>query len=162
MIDFAPFGRSEPPHAHLCTDPAAELHDALVGWERGRPAKRVGRVIRGRKCATPADFFNEAAAALQFPPYFGENWDAFADCFRDLGRFGDKAAVVVVILDADRLPAELAQSLGEVLTVCLDDVNGPEKPLKPRPLHVVLHTSAAKAGPTARRFAAAGLRFADA
>jgi RNAse (barnase) inhibitor barstar len=41
-------------------------------------------IIRGAHCATSTDFFNELAAALKFPPYFGHNWDAFNDCINDL------------------------------------------------------------------------------
>jgi RNAse (barnase) inhibitor barstar len=29
-------------------------------------------------------FLKQAAAALQFPDYFGNNWDAFADCLTDM------------------------------------------------------------------------------
>jgi hypothetical protein len=31
-----------------------------------------------------AGFLNAAAKALQFPHYFGSNWDAFEDCLTDL------------------------------------------------------------------------------
>lgn len=43
------------------------------------------RVLRGTKATTVPGLFDEAAAALQFPAYFGENWDAFDDCVTDLG-----------------------------------------------------------------------------
>jgi len=42
------------------------------------------RVIRGRKCPTSAALHNEVAAALQFPGYYGENWDAMDECITDL------------------------------------------------------------------------------
>lgn len=42
------------------------------------------RIIRGNKSKTIPDFFNEIAAALQFPYYFGENGAAFRDCITDL------------------------------------------------------------------------------
>lgn len=44
----------------------------------------VIKVIRGRKSETLHDFFNESAAALQFPYYFGENGAAFSECITDL------------------------------------------------------------------------------
>ncbi|HEU5434432.1 MAG TPA: barstar family protein [Thermomicrobiales bacterium] len=34
--------------------------------------------------ATKAAFLAECARRLDFPPYFGHNWDAFDECFRDL------------------------------------------------------------------------------
>jgi len=42
------------------------------------------RTIRGKRCTTPERFFQEAAAAFQFPYYFGENWSAFDECINDL------------------------------------------------------------------------------
>ena len=42
------------------------------------------RVIRGWKCSDYAALHNEVAAALQFPGYYGENWDAMDECITDL------------------------------------------------------------------------------
>jgi hypothetical protein len=36
--------------------------------------------VRGEKATDDARFFDELAAALQFPYYFGENWDAANEC----------------------------------------------------------------------------------
>ena len=44
----------------------------------------IVRVIQGRRCETPQSLFQEWAAALQFPYYFGHNWDAFDECITDL------------------------------------------------------------------------------
>lgn len=35
--------------------------------------------------ASKAELLRRAAAALQFPEYFGANWDAFYDCLTDFG-----------------------------------------------------------------------------
>lgn len=40
----------------------------------------------------------EAGAALQFPYYFGENWDAFDECISDLSWL--PSANTVVVLDS--------------------------------------------------------------
>jgi len=44
----------------------------------------VIRFVRGIRCLSQERFFQECAAALQFPWYFGENWDAFDECIADL------------------------------------------------------------------------------
>jgi len=45
----------------------------------------VCRWIRGKRCRTKDQLLQEWAAALQFPWYFGHNWDAFDECICDLG-----------------------------------------------------------------------------
>jgi hypothetical protein len=42
------------------------------------------RVIRGWKCSNYEALHNEVAAALQFPNYYGENWNAMDECITDL------------------------------------------------------------------------------
>jgi hypothetical protein len=43
-----------------------------------------------------AGFLNEAAKVLQFPSYFGFNWDAFEDCLTDLSWFETKGYVLLI------------------------------------------------------------------
>lgn len=59
-------------------------------------SKAVVRVIRGHKSTSHESFFNEVAAALQFPYYFGENWDAFNDCITDLEWLPGEAYLLLV------------------------------------------------------------------
>ena len=40
--------------------------------------------IRGKRCKTENEFFNEVSASFQFPYYFGENWAAMDECLCDL------------------------------------------------------------------------------
>jgi len=51
---------------------------------RCEPGGGAVRVIRGWKCGTRQALYDEVSAALQFPAYFGENWDALNDCVKDL------------------------------------------------------------------------------
>jgi hypothetical protein len=45
-------------------------------------------------------FFEEVALQLEFPSYFGQNWDAFDECVADLSRLPDGEGVVLVVSDA--------------------------------------------------------------
>jgi len=83
------------------------------------------REVRGDRMRTVGAAFDEFAAALQFPYYFGHNRDAFDDCLGDLDDFlGPAAGYVVAVRDADDLlgdtPNERAW-LTEALTDCAQD-----------------------------------------
>lgn len=56
-------------------------------------------VVDGRACRTRAPFFAEVARVLDFPDYFGHNWDALVDCLRDVG------PVEVIVAHAEHLLA---------------------------------------------------------
>ncbi|MGO4201462.1 barstar family protein [Rhodococcus sp. TAF43] len=75
-----------------------------------RAAGRPVRHVRGRRMSTVPALFDEFAAALQFPYYFGRNKDAFDEC---LGEIGDTVGPdpVVFVLDADALLGEQVSEL---------------------------------------------------
>ena len=58
---------------------------------------------------------NAIARALQFPDYFGHNWDAFYDCLLDLN-LGDGAGTLLVLREASGFaraePEEFAAAVG--------------------------------------------------
>jgi RNAse (barnase) inhibitor barstar len=56
----------------------------------------VIKIIRGEKSKSKTPFFNEVSAALQFPAYFGENWDAFEECINDLEWLPGDAYILLV------------------------------------------------------------------
>lgn len=60
------------------------------------PAGFALRVINGKKCRTPAGLFDEFARVLEFPDYFGHNWDALEECLADLEWLPAKGYVVLI------------------------------------------------------------------
>src|SRR3990167_6838689 len=73
-----------PPWSSLLVVPAGTTATTLVK----APAGFALRVIHGKKCSTPAGLFTEFARALDFPDYFGHNWDAMEECLADLEWLG--------------------------------------------------------------------------
>ncbi len=78
------FLRSREPWLHVLLAGESDACDALWALERSSEKRTVCRVVRGHKATTKPAFFDECAAAWQFPYYFGENWDAFEECLTDL------------------------------------------------------------------------------
>jgi hypothetical protein len=52
--------------------------------------------IDGSRIDSEESLFLEIGRALQFPDYFGQNWDALIDCLRDLGWMAAIGCVVFV------------------------------------------------------------------
>jgi RNAse (barnase) inhibitor barstar len=48
------------------------------------PLGFVCRVVRGDRCKTKGGLLHEMAQELEFPGYFGNNWDALDECLGDL------------------------------------------------------------------------------
>jgi len=72
--------------------PDQALESAAHGKMRVVPVKLVA--VRDKNA-----FLNALAKALQFPDYFGHNWDAFYDCLLDL-QHGDGAGTLLVLREA--------------------------------------------------------------
>jgi RNAse (barnase) inhibitor barstar len=58
-------------------------------------ANTVLITIDGDAVEGKAEFLRAIATALDFPPYFGRNWDALADCLTDLSWLPDVGKIVV-------------------------------------------------------------------
>jgi hypothetical protein len=86
--------------------------------------------LRGSRMRTQRGLMDEWAAAAQFPPHFGGNWDALRDALLDLpdgGRF--------LVLEADQLLQDAPPSEGETLFAVLRDVR---EELAPKVFQLVL------------------------
>src|SRR6185436_17428832 len=74
------------PETHLLVVECGLAELTAYGWTISNDVSRdiAVRFLRGKKMRTSASLFDEVAAALQFPHYFGENWSAFDECITDL------------------------------------------------------------------------------
>lgn len=141
---------------------AETIGSAVMGWvESGLTA----RVVRGRKMRTMGGLFDEFAAAMQFPLYFGENEDAFNECIAELEGLPAGEGYVVTITEPDQVLAdEDAAALGWLvrsLTSAAEEWAQPvelgewwDRPAVP--FHVVLAGDPAQIESAARRWSGAG------
>ena len=127
--------------------------------------RAASRLVRGKKSTTVDSFFNEIAAALQFPLYFGENWSAFHECILDLDWIEEEAYVVLVsdALFLLRDDAEDFRILVDILSTANKEWLEPNKYI-PRtrpitPFHVVLQCTASDITLVSERLTGAGAEF---
>ncbi len=126
----------------------------------------VVRRVRGKKSSAVNDFFNEVSAALQFPYYFGENWDAFEECILDLDWL-EGTAYLLMISDANSLLDSADNKDFHVLLKLLERANEewltPNKyiprNLQPTPFHVLFQCTASDITAFSERLASAQVGF---
>ena len=89
---------------------------ALAKAMAGRTTAAHHVVIQGRRCRSLAEVLTTWADALEFPRYYGNNLDAFAECFDDLldlgsggmgGEYGDRVGRSADLLVVSLAEAEL-------------------------------------------------------
>ncbi len=140
-MNLDPLFRLKGPFLHLLVTSDSDAFNLAWSFQRTGKPGCVARVLRGHKAATTQGFFDEIAAALQFPPYFGENWNALDECLTDLEWLPAEAYILVVIQAARLLEKEPDQR--PVLLGCLDGAaqewsKSPGNQRPPRPFHVLL------------------------
>ena len=140
----------------------ADLSNQVRAFEQKSTRRFAARIVRGRKANTKSALFDECAAALQFPLYFGENWDALNDCLGDLDWLNVEA-FVLVIADASQLlakaPAEEFKQFFHILEQAGTHWRHPSASGKGRPYHVVLHAAPGDEAALHNRCKSAGLHL---
>jgi hypothetical protein len=145
-LDLSRLASPRKPWLHRLVAGASETFDALRDLEAAAPGRLAARVVRARKATTKAALLDEFAAALQFPPHFGANWDAFADCLADLSWLG-AGMVVIAILDGQHLleanSAEELQRFRHIVVEAAKWINAHDRARDPKGLHIIFHTDPA-------------------
>ncbi len=137
--------RSHEPRLHLLLAGESEVCDALWALQRSSEGRAVCRVVRGRKATTEPAFFDECAAAWQFPYYFGENWDALDECLTDLEWLPAEAYVFCVSQGVRLLEKEPSAQQQRLLLSLHRIANEWGRPTPTRPakvFHVLLQCTA--------------------
>jgi RNAse (barnase) inhibitor barstar len=92
--------------------------DYIFAWTSAHLQWDVRR-IRSTKSANDACFFDELAAAVQFPYYFGHNWDAVWDCITDLNWLHG-SSFVFIFDEAEYLLSESDRGFRVLLEILAD------------------------------------------
>ncbi len=103
----------ESPWLHYCVMDISPITDITFQLRSEYIAKFITLRLRGNKMRSVSSLFNEFGAALQFPYYFGENWNAFDECIKDLSWLY-APGYVLIIHNADQLLIESADSEGQM------------------------------------------------
>lgn len=154
-LDWKPLLDPKGPFVSFVSCEEGTLDDFVNGAPEFTTA--VVRIVRGKRCTTPDRLFQEWAAALQFPSYFGENWDALEECLTDL-EWLPPGGLVLFVTRADRLlesaPEEDLSTLADILLTAARDWRS-SHPIAP--FHVVFHAEPKNETAARHRLAVAGL-----
>ncbi len=124
--------KAEAPFVHR----VAEDPDALWDAMRQNPCARL---LRGARMATKAGLLAEFAAALQFPPSFGANWDALDEALADLAWMGG-AGALLLITDADEVLSKATDEDRAIYQSLLEDIAEAWAKIEPpAPFHGVMN-----------------------
>jgi RNAse (barnase) inhibitor barstar len=135
------------PWLHVLVATESETWDRMLALQQSTSPVVAARRIRGHKAMTSAALFDEFAAALQFPYYFGENWDAFHDCLHDLEWLPGKAYTLFLANSNRLLEKESQEELHLFLGLLASageewaKQGAGERPRSAKAFHAVLHCS---------------------
>jgi hypothetical protein len=107
---------------HLQEEDASGFEDRYRALVFEHP-EAVVRRARGAKMRSMGAMFDELAAALQFPTYFGENWAALDDMLLDLDWLPSHDHLLIVT-DAHELLADEPDDVLELLIRALVRAHG--------------------------------------
>lgn len=177
-------GEQERRWAFLIPRPSKRAEEEVRELTANPPEGGIAvRLIRGERCHTEQLHFEEWAASLGFPAYFGHNWDAFNEVVGEyliledggLGAslyFGVEyefaRLVVVLVTRSEELltaaPGHRLRTLFEILERApLEPIweGGKPNPLQKAEMRVIFQCEPGETGRVRERFERAGLGFPD-
>lgn len=138
------FGKVQSPFLLKTTIALSEFENWMNGLRRGE--EKYVAVLRGERMQDFNSLFQEIAAALQFPYYFGNNWNALDECIKDLDWLPAKSFVIGItssqlVLSKENADDQLAFGvlLKDTCKVWSQSCDENEEWGRPgRPFHVVM------------------------
>jgi hypothetical protein len=124
------------PYLHLLLGGAAEFEREPQRLTDELKKYFIGQ-LNGRRMHTKRHLFAEFAAALHFPSYFGNNWDALDECLKDL-EWLPAAGYILFISDAIEILSDDTKEMDILLGVLQTAGKAWAATVPPRPFHVVL------------------------
>ncbi|MFJ7735717.1 barstar family protein [Lysinibacillus sp. NPDC097287] len=107
------------PYVHFTFDVEKLINQfKLVNEVYKKDAGMFTTIIEGIKCTDKQSLFEEFSRKLNFPDYFGYNWDAFEECFTEFG-WPESNKYVLFIKDFDMICLHDEEELDTFLE-CLD------------------------------------------
>lgn len=115
--------------------------------------------LRGWRMRERERVFDQFGALLQFPRYFGANWNAFSDCIRDLDWLRADGFLLVLLDAPDILRDGDPDEFGLLLRLLEESAAAFSQPSEFRPawpFHVLLHATPERANELEQRLGAEG------
>jgi hypothetical protein len=113
--------------------------------------------LRGWRMRDREGVFEQFGALLQFPRYFGGNWNAFSDCVRDLDWLHASGFVLVLLDAVDILRDGDPDEFSLLLSLLEEGAEAFSQPSEFRPawpFHVLLHATPERAAELEQRLGA--------
>lgn len=131
------FLNTQPPYLHIILA-EDELFSRWAYKVALQQQALVVRRLRGNKMKSRVSLFDEFSAALQFPYYFGENWDALEECLGDLNWCPADGYVLFISTAVETLTSELGNQF-DVFIQVLSNVSrqwaSTSEESQPKPFH---------------------------
>lgn len=165
-MDATALVRVGPPTAVIIPGSWREVVTLQIGMEESHTDTNFVH-LRAAKMRTVAGFLSELAAVMQFPIWFGENWDALEDILRDRAGF---AGTVIAIYNAEQLLADgtaadrvnFAEAMERCNRYWLDDDDEREEDAADdEGFHLLCQVPEGELGDFRARWSIAGLTIAD-